>query len=89
MTHIVKRKGHKESFDERKVYASVYSACLAVRIQDEEAELMANLVSREVKKWFEERGEVSSKDISEQVEKELKHLNKTVAFMYSTHKDVS
>ena len=28
-TYIIKRKGHKERFDERKVFASVYAACMS------------------------------------------------------------
>jgi len=51
MTHIVKRKGHKQEFDERKLYASVYAACLSAHVDKEEVEATANLVCREIKKW--------------------------------------
>lgn len=89
MIHIVKRKGHKEEFDERKVYASVYSACLASHSREEEAEATANLVVKEIKKWIEREIGITSLDIHEKVEKELKHLNKEAAFMYDTHRDIS
>lgn len=89
MTHIVKREGYRQEFDERKVYASVYSACLASHSHEEEAEATANLVTREIKKWIFDKGEVNSRQIHEKVEKELRHLNKDAAFMYDTHKDIS
>ena len=89
MVHIVKRKGHRQEFDERKVYASVYSSCLASHSMEEEAEATANLVAKEIKKWIFDKGEVNSREIHEEVEKELKHLNKDAAFMYETHRDIS
>lgn len=89
MTHIVKRKGHKQEFDERKVYASVYAACLSAHDSAEEAEVTANLVAREVKKWIADKDAVNSDELFKQVGEELMHLNKDAAFMYLTHRDVS
>lgn len=89
MTHIVKRKGHKQKFDERKLYASVYAACLSAHCKEEEAEATANLVSREIAKWIANKEEVSSDQIFEKVGEELEHLNKDAAFMYTTHRDIS
>ncbi len=60
MTHIVKRRGHKEIFDERKVYASVFAACLSAHIDKEKAEVTANLVTKEIKKWIEDKEDVTS-----------------------------
>ena len=87
--HIVKRRGHKEEFDERKLYSSVYSACLVAHVLHEEAESIANLVTREVIKWVVDKDEVTSGEVSEQAGKELEHLNKEAAFMYKTHRDIS
>ena len=89
MTHIVKRRGHKEQFDERKVYASVYAACLASHTSQEEAEATADLVAREVKIWIDKKEEVTSDAIFNKAWEELKHLNKDAAFMYKTHRDIS
>ncbi|MBI2020870.1 hypothetical protein HYS94_05685 [Candidatus Daviesbacteria bacterium] len=89
MTHIVKRKGHKQEFDERKIYASVYAASLSAHADKEEAEAVANLVSREIKKWIEGKVEVNSDEIFKKVSEELMSLNKDAAFMYTTHRDVS
>lgn len=89
MTHIVKRHGHKQHFDERKIYASVFAACKSSHVSDEEAESIANLVAREVKNWIEGRDEVTSAEVFKQAGEELEHLNKEAAFMYTTHRDIS
>ena len=89
MTHIVKRKGHKQKFDERKLYASVYAACRSAHCKEEEAEATANLVAREINKWIERKVEVTSNEIFKKVGEELGHLNKDASFMYSTHRDIS
>lgn len=89
MVHIVKRHGHKESFDERKLYASVYAACLSAHVLHEEAESIANLVTREVIKWVVDKEDVTSEQVSKEAGKELEHLNKEAAFMYKTHRDIS
>ncbi|MBI2040084.1 hypothetical protein HYT18_03350 [Candidatus Microgenomates bacterium] len=89
MTHIVKRKGHKQEFDERKVYASIFAACLSSHIPHEEAESIASLVSREIKKWIADKEEVNSDEIFKKVSEELMVLNKDAAFMYTTHRDIS
>ena len=89
MVHIVKRRGYKEAFDERKLYASVYAACLTSRILHEEAESIANLVTREVIKEIVKESELTSDKIFKEAGKELEHLNKEAAFMYKTHRDIS
>ena len=89
MTHIVKRRGHKQKFDERKLYASIYAACLAANVEKEEAAATSNLVVREVKKWIGDKEEVTSDQIFKKAGEELKHLNKESSFMYTTHRDIS
>lgn len=89
MTHIVKRRGHKQEFDERKLYASIYAACLSSHIDKEQASSIANLVVREVKKWIDNKKEVTSEAIFKIAAAELKHLDANSAFMYVTHRDVS
>lgn len=89
MDHIVKRKGHKEKYDERKVYASVYAACLTLRMSDEEAELIAHMVSHEVSEEFRKDKEVSAHEIHKFVAKSLEKYNPDAAYMYDTHRDIS
>ena len=89
MDHIVKRRGHKELFDERKVYASCYAACLSANVDEYEAEDICEAVSSHIKKWIKKKKEVDSKDIMKEVTKVLKKHDENAAFMYKTHKDIS
>jgi len=86
---IVKRKGHQEEFDEKKIYASVYSACLVDGLKEKEAERLADKITKQLKKWIDKKKLVDSKDIFNQVTKLLNKENKEVAFLYETHRDVS
>lgn len=89
MTHIVKRRGHKEEYDERKVYASAYAACLNVHLSETEAEEIATQVAKEVSLWVDGKTEMTSQEIFDQIKEELARKNKDAAFMYETHRDVS
>lgn len=87
--HIVKRKGHKEKFDERKVYGSVYAACLSAHIHDEKAEEIASKISKNIIEWVKKEDEVTSYQIFVKVGRLLEEENKEAAFMYLTHRDIS
>ena len=89
MIIIVKRKGHKEDFDIKKVYASVYAACLNVDMHEGEAELIADKVSSEVEIKLQSEEEVTSTHILKLVADVLRKYNTDAAFMYETHRDVS
>lgn len=89
MIHIVKRKGHKQEFDERKIYASVYAACLTVRISIREAEKNADKVSNKINNWIKNKQEVNSNEIFKQISEELMDIDKEAAFIYTTHRDLS
>ncbi len=89
MNHIVKRKGHNEPFDERKLYASIYAACLSLRVSDEEAETIAHMVTGDVKNEIKDEKEVSAHMLHTEVEKSLKKYHPDAAYLYKTHKDLS
>ena len=89
MIHIVKRKGHKEKFDERKIYASCYAACLNAQLHPKEAEKICEGVSREIKKWIKTKKEITSTKIFREMIRVIKKHNKDAAFMYETHRDIS
>ena len=86
---IVKRKGHAEEFDERKVYASCYAACLSSHVQHTEAEKICEKVSKEVKAWARKKRSMSSNEIFKRITAAIKKHNKDAAFMYETHRDIS
>jgi transcriptional regulator NrdR family protein len=89
MNHIVKRKGHKEAFDEKKLYASVYAACMTLRMEDEEAETIAQMVTDEVKTDIKDTKEVTADKLQNAAAKSLKKYHPDAAYIYDTHRDVS
>ncbi|MDP3993607.1 MAG: ATP cone domain-containing protein [bacterium] len=89
MSHIVKRKGHTEPFDSRKIYGSAYSSCRNVHLSEIQSEKIAEAVELRMKKWIEKQEQVSSEDIFQEVIKILKELEPDAAFMYETHRDIA
>ncbi len=87
--HIVKRKGHKEKFDEKKVYGSCFAACLNVHMEKHNAEKCADKSTKDVVKWIRKKKVVTSDQIFGEVVKVLKKHDKNAAFMYETHRDLS
>lgn len=87
--HIVKRKGHREAYDNHKVYASCYAACLNAHLTEVGAEKICNMVMQKVDRWIAQRSKVSSKDISKEIAIALREENRDAAFMYETHRDIS
>ena len=86
---IVKRKGHTELYDERKVYGSCYFACRSAHLNEQEAEEICNKVSASLTKWIKKQKIVSSNDIFRTLIQELKKHNEDAAFLYETHRDIS
>ena len=89
MKHIVKRKGHEEHFDERKVYASCYAACLGTRIKHNEAEKICEKVCKDMNMWVAKKAEINSTQIFQQMVKSIKKYNEQAAFLYETHRDLA
>jgi transcriptional regulator NrdR family protein len=85
----VKRKGHTEEFDERKVYASCYAACLSSHVPHTDAEKICEKVSKEIKTWAKRKRSVESDEIFSKTITAIKKHNKDAAFMYETHRDIS
>ncbi|MBI4441473.1 hypothetical protein HY639_04860 [Candidatus Woesearchaeota archaeon] len=86
---IVKRAGHLEEYDERKIYASCYSACLNAHIPKKDAETICEKVAVAMTTWAKRTKKTNSQQIFRKVISELRKLHKDAAFMYETHRDVS
>ena len=84
--HVVKRNHHVEAFDIRKLYASIYSACIGVHETPETAELIADRVSSDVKEWIAPKHEVSANDIRIFAGKQLHEINPHAGFAYLHHR---
>ncbi len=90
MTHIVKRGAkHTEAYDERKLYASVYAACLSVRTPAGEAELTAGRVCKDVTPWLGTKVEITSADIRRKAMIPLTIYNPDAAYMYQQHPNLT
>ena len=87
--HIVKRRGHKEKFDERKVYGSAYAACLSAHLTEQKAERIAEKVTTALCRWIKNKKTVTAHQVYAVLVKEIKKHDKNAAFMYETHMDVS
>lgn len=86
MKVIVKRGGHNEEYDIRKLYASVYAACLSVREHPGSAELIAEEVVKDVEQWLNHRHEVTSNDLRRQAAKHLTAINPDAGHIYKHHR---
>ena len=86
---VVKRAGHTEPFDEKKIYASIYASCLAVRVPQGEAELVAEQVISDVKKWLSDKHEVTAHDIRRVAASHFSAINADAAYLYQHHKVIN
>ena len=85
MPIIVKRRGHKERFDEKKVYASVYAACASAHHAELKCEKIAEKVLQTIKKFIKNKKSIQSTEIRKKIENELKKKDKELAFFYEQH----
>lgn len=85
MRVVVKRKGHKENFDERKVYGSVYAACASTHYDEMQCEKTAEEIMKKIKASVKNRKEISSEEIRKKIEKELRKKDEELAFFYEQH----
>ena len=86
---IVKRKGRTEEFDERKVYASCYYACLSTQIEHHSAEKVCEKVSAAVKAWAVKKKEINSGELFRKIADEVRKQDKYASFMYEMHREIS
>jgi transcriptional regulator NrdR family protein len=82
---IVKRRGHRENFDERKLYASIYGAAEAAFCDEASCERLAGEVTEKVKGWLKSKKSVDSFEIHERVKAELAVQHEEVSFFYDRH----
>jgi len=86
---IIKRKGHEEEFDERKLYASCYSSCINADISPKKAEKICDKVAKQIKAEISSKKCVASDFIFKKAAELLEKHDKNAAFMYKTHRDIS
>jgi len=84
---IIKRKGHEEVYDEKKVYASVYAAALNCEYGEEKSERIAKKIMGKISALVKKGKCTSSEDIRNKVIELLD--DKDVSLMYKRHLDLS
>mgnify|MGYP001246245199 CR=1 FL=1 len=82
---IVKRKGHTEEFDEKKVYGSVYAACASAHYEECDCEKTSDEITKKLKNFVKTKKQVQSTDIRKKIEAELKKKDEELAFFYEHH----
>jgi len=85
MSIVVKRRGHRERFDERKIYGAVYAACASARYDERRCEKTAEEVTEKIKELVRGKKEIHSLEIRKKVESELKKIGEELAFFYQQH----
>ncbi len=85
---LVKRHGKIEEFDERKLYASVYSAALNAHLGEQAAEGVADKTVRSIKKQISKKTHVTSSDLKTLVVEELGGEENDIAYLYRHHLDL-
>src|SRR3989338_8989070 len=84
--HLVKRHGHLERYDPKKVYASVYAAALNCHYTEKQSERIAAVAMRKVNAFVGRKKAFTSAEIRDKVLEVLD--DKDVALMYRHHLDV-
>ncbi len=88
MAIVVKRRGKNEAYDNRKIYGSVYAACMDCDLGEKESEKIADKTCSEVNKFLHGKKEVNSTELFGFVLQKLAREHEAVAFMYQTHRDL-
>lgn len=86
MKHVIKRGKHTESYDPKKLYASIYAACLSVREHPGSAEVIADNVVKNFEAWLDKKHEVTSNDVRKTAHEYLQTINSDAAYMYLHHR---
>ncbi len=86
---IIKRKGHTEIYDERKVYGSCFFACRNAHLSEKESEEICSKICISIAKLINKKKVISSNYIFRLLIQELKRHNEDAAFLYETHRDIS
>jgi len=82
---VVKRRGHRERFDERKVYASIYAACASAWYTENQCENISGKVTKKVKASLTREKEIRASLIKKKIISELRKIDKRLVFYYEEH----
>lgn len=86
---VIKRHGHTEHYDERKLYGSVYAAGLTALHQESFAENIATQVCAAIATWIPRQKNITSDMLRDKVHTLLMMIDKETAYLYFTHLDIN
>jgi hypothetical protein len=86
MIKIVKRTGHSEDYDSKKLYASIYATCLSIHEPAAAVELFAQKVVEDTENWLAKKTEVTANDIRREAGKHLSLVNPHAGYLYLHHR---
>ena len=82
---VVKRRGRKENFDERKIYASIYSACMSRYLNEPKCESIAAGITNVIKRWLNNKNVITSNQIRKKVRTELGKKGRDLVYHYDAN----
>jgi transcriptional regulator NrdR family protein len=85
---IIKRDGRRptESFDHKKLHASIVAACLTAGTPHGQADTIATKVIRDVITWLQDHQEVTSSDLRRITAKHLRTHHPDAGYLYEQHR---
>ena len=85
---IIKRDGRRptESFDHKKLHASIVAACLTAGTPQGQADSIANKVIQDVIAWLQDHQEVTSSDLRRITAKHLRTHHPDAGYLYEQHR---
>jgi len=88
---VAKKNGHKEEFDEGKLWDSLYYPARELDYDDQEAVDLADKAKHRITDWVHrhEDNVVTTQELAEKAEGVLKELDEHVALMYDKHLDIN
>lgn len=86
--NVIKRSGDRpsESFDYKKLHASIVAACLSVRTPEGVAEATATTVCNTVVTWLKAKPEVTSGDLRRKAGETLHQHHPDAAYIYKNQR---
>ncbi len=87
---IIKRRGHKEHYDEKKVYASVYAASINAEHSEKKSEKLALDVMHKIGRWIKQQAKMKTPIFSADIKYQISSLikDREVALLYKHHLDI-
>ena len=87
--NVIKKDGSKQSFSENKVYDSVKKACLIAQLDNKACREIPSQVTKLIKTRVKGKKKIKSDLLFRYCIELLNKIDKDVAFIYETHRDIS